>query len=178
MKKRELYNDKDLQEAVDFYTEHPEDDIYGWHQSKENIISYIEHHMEYDVEMVRKNLITIRDSEFIDEDSIDVVNKLLGDRKILPKTKITYDGSYLNNRIWVHVQDYKICLYIDNDYHDEDYEKFKKLSNKKKIDWLYNHYDTIFVQFPFPRNIDTNDLVQMIIEEETNNYYDTYYDFI
>ena len=92
-------------------------------------------------------------SDFLTKDSLEVINKLLGDRKLRNKIRIIADGSWYMNRIFgfVDTEDHsivirpEICGYamgIDTDF-------FKKLSPKKQIDWIYNHFDYIFLQLRF-----------------------------
>lgn len=70
-------------------------------------------------------------------DSLDIINKLLGDTKLKKKCKIINDGSFVNNRIWwgVNVSKQRIQISVDLDHHYDDSCR----GNKDKIDWLYNH---------------------------------------
>lgn len=92
---------------------------------------------------ILKNLLEFRYMELDDED-LETVNKLIGDTKLHDKFVLVTDGSYLNNRI---------CLFDDGSIIIEmtNNSLFNyvntKMSIKDKINWIYNHYDKIFIQF-------------------------------
>lgn len=101
-----------------------------------------------------------------DKDSIDVINKLLNDRRLRKKIRIIHDGSYYVNRIWVHVNaggkvqfTPELCTWFLN----IDDEKFDKLSAKKKVNWLYNHFDVIYIQVSPVES--RNDIYEFILRD-------------
>lgn len=106
-------------------------------------------------------------SDFVcDKDSIDVINKLLSDRRFRKKVRIIHDGSYYTNRIWAHTNvggkvefTPEICVWeldIDN-------TSFQKLSAKKKLNWLYNHFDVVYIQVDAVESRD--DIIRFIFRD-------------
>ena len=95
-------------------------------------------------------IIQLRDNKSILTRNADIIiNKLLGDTKLRKKFKIIREGSYYSNRIWsTGILGDKLVIDVDiNVIGQKNYAKFSKLSLKKKIDWLYNHFDVIYLQF-------------------------------
>lgn len=99
-----------------------------------------------------RTLSEIRKSRFIDDESKKIINKLLGDKKLFRKIKVCSDGSYRNNRIFCNTDIYaekafKINIELYRILYMQIPEEVENLTPNKKIDWLYNHFDTIFIQF-------------------------------
>lgn len=119
-----------------------------------------------------KLLSEIKNTFLLDENSVIIINKLIGDRKIYKKIRFCTDGSYRNNRIWGHCNRY-------NKYEIEPMLRynFRKKFNYKPsidkddpktfIDWLYNHFDTIFLQIPSQ--------ISLVKKSFDDYYYDDYY---
>jgi hypothetical protein len=127
-----------------------------------------------------KSLIVYRDNkDLLTDESIEVVNKLLGDTKIRNKIRIVYDGSYLVNRIWgsVDLEKGKIALIPEFSGYEIDVEssKFDNLSLKKKIDYLYNHFDTIYLQINLVKSV--LDIIEIIEFELLSGTLDRIYDY-
>lgn len=149
-------NVKEVKETVDFYNENPQIDsptpkVMG--RTVEQFMESLNKRAIKDDKGLEKSLIVYRDnSELLTEGSIQVINKLLGDRKIREKIRIVNDGSYLVNRIWVTVD----TQYSKIEFLPEFYgyrvgvrdSVFHSLPVKKQIDWLYNHFDVIYIQMP------------------------------
>lgn len=118
---------------------------------------------------LERYLITMREnSDLITNSSKIVIDKLLGDSKIRNKLRFIYDGSYYNNRIWFEGFESGInCIFmISVTQHDKDY--FNKLPIKKKIDWMYNHFDYIYVMVD--SMLERKDIVRVI---NTKKAYDS-----
>lgn len=104
------------------------------------------------IKSLLQNLVMWRDlSENMPDSDMEILNKLIGDHKLRKKMQIVYDGSYLANRIWM---DYENNILVELSYNgnpditEDIKEKFKRLNNSDRIDYLYNHFDTIFIQIP------------------------------
>lgn len=115
-----------------------------------------------------KALIVYRDNkDLLSEESLIVINKLLGDTKILKKVRLINDGSYRMNRIWgyVDLKSKEIIIRPYFDWHSKSSEKlnFDKLSTKEKIDWIYNHFELIYVQVKLVKS--REDIMQLIFWE-------------
>lgn len=178
---------KEVQGAVSFYNQHPDmkpkfrvcsgDTV-------EEFISSIEKVAIKDDKKLERSLIVYRENkDLLTDESVEVVNKLLGDRKIRNKIKLMNDGSYLTNRIFGFVDlekgliEIKPCFY----WFDicADGTEFSELSPKKKIDWLYNHFDVIYVQIKYVESrFDILDNIAWELhQDELDRYYSmSYYD--
>lgn len=119
-----------------------------------SIDKFVEELMSYRNEKLKglyKTLITLRDNkDLITEDSLMIVNKLIGDHKLMSKAIVIYDGSYLNNRIWCDITAGENEMVLElipqfNLWKDKAYDKFEKLDSIQKINWLYNNFDYIFI---------------------------------
>ena len=97
-------------------------------------------------------LTEIKNTGLLDDLSITVINKLIGDRKLFKKIKFCYDGSYRNNRIWGSPNTVENKYRIRPEIGYELWKQFDyqypvdKNNVKEYIDWIYNHFDTIFLQ--------------------------------
>lgn len=172
---------KEVQGAVSFYKQHPEVkrefNIYKG-DTVEEFINNIEKVAIRDDKKLEKSLIVYRENkDLLTDESIEVVNKLLGDRKIRNKIKLMNDGSYLANRIFGFVDLEKGLIKIIPcfDWFDigADGTEFSHLSPKKKIDWLYNHFDTIYVQIKYVES--RFDILDNIAWELHQDELDRYY---
>ena len=96
------------------------------------------------------SLVTIRNNkDLINNETLETVNKLIGDHKIMNKIRYIYDGSFYSARIYdPKIVDDKFSFIVDIDARVLP-EYINNLKPAKKIDWLYNHLDYIPVQLPF-----------------------------
>ncbi len=101
-----------------------------------------------------KILLEYKNSKNISTEAIETINKLIGDRKLYNKIVFCTDGSYRNNRIWANLDKSNKVI---NFYPDVNYKLNKQVSFtslienlniKKQIDWIYNHFDVVFLQIP------------------------------
>lgn len=118
-----------------------------------------------------------QNAELFTEDSIQVINKLLGDTKIRSKIKLVTDGSFLNNRIWCSVHEGEISLFPYISYKINP--NTKSMSCSKEIDWMYNHFNVIYLQIPLLEtrediedHIAFMDDLQSLDYEDFGSYYD------
>lgn len=87
----------------------------------------------------------------------NVINKLIDDVRLISKIKFCIDESYRNNRIAFYYNtklnketgEEEMWLRTDISYNDPDnlMSDDIKIDPCKIIDWLYDNYETIFVQF-------------------------------
>lgn len=119
---------------------------------------------EKQVKQVLRNLVAWRNlcinGTIPSLDDYAILNKLIGDHKLHKKFQVVYDGSYLANRIWVCDSEYsgkdgsRFSVELSySHYHNrptdipEKYvHEFDKCNVVEKIDWIYNHFGTIFIQ--------------------------------
>ncbi len=172
-------NEKQIEETLKFYNENPDIDSPVINVMGRTLTEYIDNmnkRAKKDTNgKLEKSLIIYRENkDLLTDQAIEVVNKLLGDRKIRNKIRLVNDGSYLVNRIWGHVRirDGKIDMQpeFDGYYIGIDTSKFNNLSIKKKIDWIYNHFDLIYVQIPFVDNL--KDILNLIECELIQDVFD------
>ena len=144
----------ELTDSFQFYAENTNTEPYYKGNSVEEWADEIIGRAEKNDKLLKQIFITYRDNKdlILDDSSLEVINKILGDKKTRSKCRIVHDGSYLNNRIWVFIhadadeEGIKIRPEINFRFDDSIHDYFDKLPAKKKIDWIANHFDTIFVQ--------------------------------
>lgn len=148
-----LINMAQLNDSFEFYAEHPRFTPFYKGNSVEEWADEIIKSAEKNDKLLKRLFIIYRENKdlILDESSIEVIDKILGDRKIRSKCRIINDGSYLNNRIYVYIitnaEEEGLLIHPTLWYDGDDInDHFDKLPAKKKVDWLYNHFDTIFVQ--------------------------------
>jgi len=97
-------------------------------------------------------LMELKNSELLNNYAIKVINKLIGDHKLFKKIQFINDGSYRNNRIWGHEKGNMYTLTPEIGYNLRCAFNKKDpapIDNPKKyINWLYNHFDILFLQIP------------------------------
>lgn len=180
-------NENEVKETVDFYNQHPDmkPKFRGYDgDTVEGFISSIRKVAIKDNKILERSLIVYHENkDLLTDESIEVVNKLLGDRKIRNKIMLMADGSYLSNRIFGFVDlekgliEIKPCVHLYGS--SNVYTEFKKLPPKKKIDWLYEHFDVIYVQIKLVKSrFDMlDDIAWEIQQDELDRYYTTSYDY-
>lgn len=143
----------ELDDSFQFYAEHTHLTPFYKGNSVDEWADEIIKRAEKNDKLLKQLFITYRENKdlILDESSIEIINKILGDCKIRSKCRIVNDGSYLNNRIYVYISLYdnlegirirpELGFRLDPDIRNH----FYNLPVKKAIDWLYNHFDTIFV---------------------------------
>ena len=132
-----------------------------------------------------KALSTLRKYGKMDNDSLEIVNKLIGDHKLRKKFVVACDGSYLSCRIWLYIDtrdEGKFNLEIDCpiiDKYEKLSEKFDNMCSKEKINFLYNHFDLIPIQLGRLDMMTTEEELLSMIEFEqviSNLEHDFYFD--
>lgn len=148
MKKYPIIDEEDLLEAIQRYKEEDSEHLEYIGNSVEDFTENLLEYRDENIKALKKALVVYRDSGLLTKDSLEIVNKLIGDKKLMSKIVVVCDGSWLNNRIYNRVlPSLRIELKPEFAlYKEKDYDKFERLSCKKKIDWLYNHFDYIFIQ--------------------------------
>lgn len=176
-------SEKSVLETINFYNENPQInsptiDVMGRtvEQFMENLNKRAQ--KDKDGKLVR-SLVTYRNNkDLLTDESIQVINKLLGDTKIRSKIRIVTDGSYLVNRIWSYVdtENRKVVILPEFDGYSigVDSSEFYKLSPKKQIDWLFNHFDIIYVQIHFVNTVDAilDEIDWQISLDELDRHFD------
>lgn len=176
-------SEKEVAETLKFYNENPHIDSPTIKVMGRTIEQFIENlnkraRMDNDGRLI-KSLVAYRDNkDLLTDESIQVINKLLGDRKLRSKIRLVSDGSFLVNRIWgfVNTESGKIVIRPEFDGRsiEVDTSNFYKLSTKKQIDWLYNHFDIIHVQIGLIETRDDilDDIRWRTMEDEIDRFYD------
>lgn len=122
--------------------------------------AFLHHMSKKQVKQVLRNLVAWRNlcinGTIPSLDDYAILNKLIGDHKLHKKFQVVYDGSYLANRIWVCDSEYsgkdgsrfsvELLEYGHADIPEKYFHEFNKCNIAEKIDWIYNHFDTIFIQ--------------------------------
>lgn len=177
-------NKKQVLDAVNFYNENPElcsHVVIEMGTTVEQWMERLNERAKKDSDgKLEKSLIVYRKyRSLLSEKSIEVINKLLGDRKIRNKIRIVYDGSYLVNRIWSYVDLEKEQIVIRPEFNGYEFNvntsEFDKLSPKKQIDWLYNHFDVIYVQITLVKSL--QDILSTIEFEKEMDYFDRAFNY-
>lgn len=145
-------SEKDVLETVNFYNNHPDFISPTPGKTVEEFIGNLNKRAKKDTDgKLEKALMTYHaNADLLDDESLEIVRKLLDNKKIREKIRIVDDGSYLVNRIWncIDAENGKIVIIPEFDGHsiNVDSSEFYKLSAIEKIDWLYNHFDIIYAQ--------------------------------
>lgn len=186
--KYEHISRKEVMETIDFYKRNPDINsptirIMG--RTTEEFIGNLNKRSQKNKNgRLEKSLVVYRENkDLLTKESIEVINKLLGDKKIRDKVRIVHDGSYLVNRIWNYVDTecgkVNICPEFWAYRIDVPSSEFDRLSLKKKIDWLYNHFDVIYIQINLVKS--RQDIIEEIeyqtMQDELEHYYDCDYDY-
>ena len=144
-------NRSGIEKAVRFDNDNPQYDMDFLGMTVDQTMKFWADKAYTDNATLDKTLMVYRENSDLvyDKDSIDVINKLLSDMRFRNKVRIIHDGSYYTNRIWVHTNvggkiefTPEICVREL----DIDDTAFQNLSAKKKLNWLYNHFDVVFIQ--------------------------------
>lgn len=146
-------SEKDIMRSIQLRIEHPEYNYNNRPTTLNEFIDGMKNEAKKDDGRLYQSLMVYRENkDLLTDESIVVINKLLGDKKIRDKIRLINDGSYFVNRIWGHVviknEKIEICPEFNGPSIDIDSSRFDELSVKKKIDWLYNHFDNVYVQIP------------------------------
>lgn len=118
---------------------------------------YLAEYTEYDRPMTHEEVVTIMtallESGCLNEDSQHLAKLLINNPRYSRKMVWVCDGSYRNNRIWF---DYDTDLSIRclRSYKKYDSIDFTGKSVKYKLNWMWNHYDTIYLQVPRYKSVD------------------------
>ena len=145
-----------VEEYVKFYDENPEFSpplkYYG--KTAEEIYEHLTNAGEVFDDRFEEILLTYRNNpDLLTEGTLEIINKLLNDQKLREKIKFVNDGSFLTHRIWGFVDsDLKIRFSPEITYYGENVIgkvnslKFDTLTNEQRIEWLYDHFDTVWVE--------------------------------
>lgn len=120
--------------------------------SEESVEKYIRYDMSMLTKVSHKNFIKYltfyRDKlgGSMDKRSMEVINKLIGDKKLFKKVRFCADNSYHNNAIFFRVKAsatgyWKGCSFQCYDANSS------MISGKKKVNQVFNNYDIIFCNF-------------------------------
>jgi hypothetical protein len=91
-----------------------------------------------------------------DENSLIIMDKLLGDTKIMNKVKAIYANGIISNSIALtcYCNRFHLIPHLSSIVSSDPKtwnttfdREFSELSPKDQIDWMYNHYDTIWFTF-------------------------------
>lgn len=141
-------NEKLLQDTLKQYEERGEKDCISYKLILERLDKKEKFYQKTNCKQVNTFLNLCRDNiDLFDPNSLEVINKLLGDTKLKRKFRDTCDGSYLNNRIWLYVNPRSCLIEMRVEINFTNDESVKSMSSKEKIDYMYNHFDAIYLQF-------------------------------
>ena len=155
--KYSTYNYWQIKDAIKFYTENPQYESPYTGISVDQFINIL-HKNESKSSLCDKafykTLCNLRDNkDLLSNNTIQIVNKLMGDRKIIDKIRFINDGSFYSVRIWTpRTTDNTFSINVDIYNNDEIPKYVNKLEICDKIDWLYNHLEYIPVQIPINLN--------------------------
>lgn len=183
----------DLQSCVELYKSLPSDRKldYGDYihfddgtkvlKQDATIEQMIEYTSMYDHLITRKEferkISSIRSLPNASSETIQLCNKLLGDKRCYDKIIYTCDGSYHTNRIWFNPHSgqltFGVTLYH---YMDESQRrKINKMSDMDQFKWALSHFDKIYFQCPRWCNT-TVDFMMHVVEQRESDELDMYYD--
>lgn len=77
----------------------------------------------------------------------EICEHLITNPRYAPKMVQCFDGSYRNNRIWFN-NNGDMEIWARYSQRPFCYEKFENKSAKYILNWLWNHYDTIYFMVP------------------------------
>lgn len=92
-----------------------------------------------------KTLVTYRSR--VSEECKPLLDKLIGNRRLVEKACIIADGSFAKFRIWPTMYDGKICIYISTHKCDDD--RLVSLCERKEYSKALNHIIGAYDMIPF-----------------------------
>ena len=137
---------------------------------------YLEEYTKYDRQISHEEVVNtltyLLKAEVLDEDSQKLCHLLINNPRYTRKMKLISDGSYRNNRIWFnHKTNISISCF-------ECYEKHIRINLddmtvKQKLNWMWNHYDTIYFQIQLYNSIDEvlEDIEYNRLDMEPNDWF-------
>ena len=186
--KLDLYDIYKIDARIKFYKEYPElqskSNPYKGLDTVEEVVAKLEKDMIKDDKKLVQVLCKLRKcKKYLSSDSIEMINKILGDKRLREKIRIVPNILFYENYIWLapfppkenKLIEYELVFSIETDYNNVlEYNGIMyKLSPKKRLDWFANHFD--FICF----NIDLDFFLKEInTEEDFVNFLDALYDKI
>lgn len=165
--KLDLYYIDKINARIKFYKENPElqskSDPYKGLDTVEEVVAKLEKDMIKDDKKLVQVLCKFRKyKKYLSPFCIELINKILGDKRLREKIRIVPNTIFYENYIWLCIMptpkdslnqpieinplDYELELKIDVDYTTAlmyDGEMYH-VSAKKQINWYNNHFDLIF----------------------------------
>lgn len=178
---KDCYNREQIQDFIDFYKNRPDDDyMYPEVKDIETIDEFIERHIDPQTIPYKdyiKILSAYRDAliDIGDFYSLNIINKLIGDKKLYRKIRMVHDGSFLNNRI-VFIEWFDPFMRVEDGCNSSNWHS----RNRKKINRIYGNYDIIFLHLLPIDDYRTKESILNRIREGRNNHcfceYDEYWE--